>query len=128
MLTENAYSANVYALRLPMKVLANAVLRMLDYEDMCHTLVPEVAENDRYALPLTAMSLYEIFRRPDKTRTSNCKFMVGVENRESAEKASKRELIGEIFNLEKIDSTCAKQHLVFRNRSLSKPVRHFKGC
>ena len=99
-----------------MKVVANSVLTLLDYDERGHTLVPQVEKNTRYALPLDECSLYEAFGRGSKWKHgAPTTYMDGINSFRDAHRKID-DVIGRIFDIQKIAQLCDEEGMVFRNR------------
>lgn len=107
------------ALRAPLVIIANAVLRYTGYLKFCRRIALQVSTGAFYALPLGSVGVYEVFggSGPDRfdlfdgnaTLVSNVTVAIRSESDRQA-------MIGCLFDLNKSDAICRKHQLQFANR------------
>jgi hypothetical protein len=116
------------ALKAPIVIIANQVLRATGYHHFTRLMAPQVSPSSTHALHLGAVGFYEVFSsRHDKKFT-----VFDVANNPITNNASvtgvpgnKRSVIGGFFDLRKVDSICRNHGLDFADRYVAHMLHKF---
>ncbi|KAF9948128.1 hypothetical protein BGZ72_009918 [Mortierella alpina] len=106
------------ALRAPLALIANAVLRITGYAEFTRRLAPQISVGARHALAIGAVGVYEVLSggsgafvvkdRHGHVVTSRAQITADPEN--------KNAVLGAFFDLSVIDKICSDHGLQFRQR------------
>jgi len=113
---------NNVALRAPVVLIANAVLRATGYHNFTRSIAPEVSPSSTHALHMGAVAIYEIFASSQNKLfdimdangaplTAIAKVTKPQENKEA--------VIGAFFDIGKVKSICSRHGLEFVNRYIN---------
>ncbi|KAF9358967.1 hypothetical protein BGX26_000509 [Mortierella sp. AD094] len=107
------------ALRAPIVLIANTILRATGYHEFTRRLAPQISTSSSHGIALGAVGIYECL-------CSNLKRQFDVMDVDgnpltsyrqiTAQPLNKRAVFGAFFDLKKIDSVCRSHGLEFRNR------------
>ncbi|KAF9998182.1 hypothetical protein BGZ65_006292 [Modicella reniformis] len=107
------------ALRAPLVIIANAVLRYTGYSMFCRRIAPQVSTGALYALPLGSVGVYEVFGGSGSDRFDlfdGNDTLVSNTAVATRSESDRRAMIGCMFDLNKINAICQKHQLRFINR------------
>ncbi|KAF9163009.1 hypothetical protein DFQ26_003042 [Actinomortierella ambigua] len=118
------------ALRAPIIVLANAVMRAMGHSDFTRRICPHIAAGDTHALHLGPQQLFETLcasspRHFDVQNADNNPITNTTDV--TADRRNKRCLMEAFFDMTTIDSICGRHGLKFNNRQTTTdddPLRH----
>lgn len=107
------------ALRCPIVMIANSVLRATGYSQYARQISPTTSISEIHAMSLGPVGIYEVFcSRAQKQFDIQDINGVALTNRQriTQDPNNKRAVIGAFFDLQKIDAICKSHGLEFRNR------------
>lgn len=107
------------ALRAPIVLLANSILRLTGYGHFCRRICPQISAAALHALPLSASNLYEMFcskranqfdvMGPQGTPITDVLSVTSVEGNKDA-------MFSAFFNMDTIQRICKAHQLKFADR------------
>lgn len=107
------------ALRAPLVIISNVVLRLAGYPAFTRKLAPEISTSANHALALGAMGIYEVLcsraeNHFDVAKADGSPLTLQMQIFQHPD--NKRAIMGSFFDMEKIDKICHDHGLEFRDR------------
>ncbi|KAF9959664.1 hypothetical protein BGZ65_000194 [Modicella reniformis] len=107
------------ALRVPLVMISNAVLRIAGYHEFTRKLAPEISPSSLHALALGAVGIYDVLCSggPNQFDVSSVHGPPLTQRQQvTTIPGNKRAIMGAFFDMATIDELCHKHGLEFQNR------------